>query len=205
MNKTEFTEKIISLLADYPRDKVMEQLEFYLEAIDDRKEDGMTEEEAVEALGSIERIAEEIKIGLPLTSLAGSAIKKSRSSAGNKTLWAVLAALGSPLWLVLVLCALILLLSVYVVIWSVAVALWAAEASLALGGIAGVIHGIVRIFGGQIGGGMMVSGAYAFAAGLSILLFTPFCKATKGLAAVSVMIPKKIKSALFGSGKGEVK
>lgn len=205
MNRSEFTEKILSLLADYPQDKVMEQLEFYLEAIDDRKEDGMTEEEAVEALGSIEKIAEEIKINLPLTSLAGSAIKKSRRSAGNKTLWVVLAALGSPLWLVLVLCALILLLSVYIVIWSAAVSLWAAEAALALGGAAGIVHGLVRIFSGEIGGGMMVVGALAFAAGLSILLFTPFCKATKGLAAVSVKIPKKIKSVLFGSGKGEVK
>lgn len=205
MNRSEFTEKILSLLADYPQDKVMEQLEFYLEAIDDRKEDGMTEEEAVAALGSTEKIAGEIKLNLPLTSLAGSAIKKSRSSAGNKTLWVVLAALGSPLWLMLVICALVLLLSVYIVIWSAAVALWAAEASLALGGAAGVIHGLVRIFGGESGGGMMVAGAFAFAAGLSILLFTPFCKATKGLAAISVMIPKKIKSVLFGSGKGEIK
>jgi uncharacterized membrane protein len=202
LTKNKFAEDILSRLQDYPQSKVKEQLDFYLESISDRMEDGMSEEDAVRAVGDPEEIAENIRISLPLTSLAGSAIKQSRDSSGNKRLWTVLAIIGSPIWLSLAIALAALIIAFYAVIWSVAVSLWAAEASLALGGAAVFCHGIVRIFGGEIGG-IMVSGCGIFIAGLAIILFMPFVKGTVYLGKFSAAILKFIKSLIFHKKKGD--
>ena len=52
MRKQEFLDRLERLLACLPADQVAESKAFYAEVIDDRMEDGMTEEEAVAAMGS---------------------------------------------------------------------------------------------------------------------------------------------------------
>ena len=47
MNKTEFLNELKDGLSGLPREDVEERLSFYGEMIDDRVEEGMTEEEAV--------------------------------------------------------------------------------------------------------------------------------------------------------------
>lgn len=61
MNKQEFLQMLTSRLADLSEQDLFRLTEFFSETIDDRVEDGMTEEEAVSALGNPEQILREIR------------------------------------------------------------------------------------------------------------------------------------------------
>ena len=50
----------------------------------------------------------------------------------------VLLALGSPIWLSLLIAAAAVVLSLYIVLWSLILSLWAVELSLAVAALAGV-------------------------------------------------------------------
>ena len=58
MNKTEFLDALRHALGKLPSYEVEQSIAFYAEMIDDRIEDGMSEQEAVAALGSVHAIAE---------------------------------------------------------------------------------------------------------------------------------------------------
>ncbi|MBR5741529.1 MAG: DUF1700 domain-containing protein, partial [Firmicutes bacterium] len=60
MNKRLFLSELGQRLEDIPYREAMRVLNYYEEAIDDRIEDGMSEEAAVEAMGSVDDIAREI-------------------------------------------------------------------------------------------------------------------------------------------------
>lgn len=51
MNKEQFLAAVRERLSALPRDDVEQSLDYYGEMIDDRVEDGMSEEQAVEAWG----------------------------------------------------------------------------------------------------------------------------------------------------------
>lgn len=62
MTKSEFLDELCRALRFCPSaEEVQRTVNFYSEAIDDRMEDGMSEEEAVAAMGSIEDIVRELK------------------------------------------------------------------------------------------------------------------------------------------------
>ena len=93
MKQDEFLSRLGELLACLPADQVEEAKQFYAEAIADRMEDGMTEEDAVAAMGTPGEAAEATLDELP----AGPrAIARTRRRS-NALLW-VLAVVGSPVW-----------------------------------------------------------------------------------------------------------
>ena len=60
MTKTEFVLELTSKLSLLPWEEVEDRISFYVEMIDDRMEDGLSEEEAVAAVGSVDEIAAQI-------------------------------------------------------------------------------------------------------------------------------------------------
>mgnify|MGYP003303956627 CR=1 FL=1 len=66
MNKEQFLIELASALAGLPEDDIEKSLEFYSEMIDDRIEEGLTEEEAVAEIGSIDEIRAQIIKDIPL-------------------------------------------------------------------------------------------------------------------------------------------
>ena len=56
MRKQEFLAKLRKGLSGLPQDDIEERLIFYSEMIEDRKEEGLSEEEAVAAIGSVDEI-----------------------------------------------------------------------------------------------------------------------------------------------------
>ena len=60
MKKRLFLNELGARLEDIPYREAMRVLNYYEEAIDDRIEDGMSEEEAVLAMGSVDDIARDI-------------------------------------------------------------------------------------------------------------------------------------------------
>ena len=120
MNRQDFLESLNRLLKSLPKQECAKTLEFYAEMIDDRIEEGMTEEEAVLDLGDVGVIAHQILDQQPH--------KEKRLSMPVKGLIVVLLVLGSPLWACLLLAlgalaltGLLLVLTGYILIWLIPV------------------------------------------------------------------------------------
>lgn len=146
MGKEEFLAGLRSHLSRLPDDEVEKYLGFYSESIDDRMEDGMNECEAVAALGSIDAIADEIIDSQHLGDIVKQKIKKQRSgSSGVSWPWIVLAVLGSPLWLSLLVALCAVVLAVYVCIWALVIGVWAALLALLVSGIATFVYMLARL------------------------------------------------------------
>ena len=95
MRKLEFLNVLKRKLKGLPSEDVAERLDFYSEMIDDRVEDGYTEEEAVSKIGNVDDIAEQIIKETPLIKIAKERIKNNRKI---KSWEIVLLVLGSPIW-----------------------------------------------------------------------------------------------------------
>ena len=170
-----------------------EHLKFYMESIEDRIEDGLSEEEAVSAVGDITNIAEQIVADIPVTKIA---IKKLKPKRKLKTWEIILLVLGSPLWLSLLIAAIAVIFSVYISIWAVIVSLWVVFASFAACAFAGAVIALVLCIEGNGVAGMAYLGAGIVCTGLSILFFIG-CKAmTKGIARFTKKAALRLKSVL---------
>lgn len=154
-----------------PREEARKSISYYREMIDDRMEDGMTEEEAVAAMEAPDGAAERILYETPLKVLAQS---RKENRAPRTTLTTVLLIVGSPVWLP-VLCA---LLSVIVAVYA---AIWAALASIIAGFAAVVVTGVLLAAYGvyamtmSAAFGLGIMGAGLLSGGIGLLLIYPAC------------------------------
>ena len=138
MNKCEFLTQLALELKGLPREDTERWLEYYKEMLEDRIEDGMSEEEAVASLGDPAEIVKEILSQTSFAKLIKNKIKPKR----KLLVWEiVLICLGSPIWVSLAVSVAATIFSVFVSLWAAIVSLWAAELSLAVSGVAGVLHG----------------------------------------------------------------
>ncbi len=176
MNKQDFLNKLKVRLSNLPKQDVEERLNFYSEMIDDRIEEGLSEEEAVSQIGSVDEVVSQIIADIPLTKIIKEKAKQKRKL---KPWEIVLLALGSPVWASLLISAFAVIFSLYVAIWSVVASLWAVFASLVACAPFGIVAGIVFALSGNGLSGAAMVGAGIFCAGLSILLFFG-CKAVTG-------------------------
>lgn len=173
MNKMEFVFELTERLSFLPWEEAEERVHFYVELIDDQMEEGLSEEEAVAAVGSVDKIVAQIAADAPLSALAKGSIKRKRRL---KPLEIILLILGSPIWLSLGIAAFAVVISLYISIWAIIVSLWAVFGSLIACAFGGLIAGISFIVGGKVLSGIAMLGAGAVCAGLGILLFFG-CKA----------------------------
>ncbi len=185
MKKQEFLHTLKISLSGLPKQDVEERLIFYSEMIDDRMEEGQTEEEAVSDIGTASEIATQIIADIPLTKIAKERLKpKKRLKAWE----IVLLALGSPIWLSLAIAAFAVMLSLYAVLCSVIVSVWAVFVSLVACALGGVAASVIFICQGNGPTGIAMVGASMFCTGLSIFLFLGCKAATKG----TLLLTKKM-------------
>lgn len=197
MNKEEFLARLRRGLAGLPREDVEERLTFYSETIDDRMEEGLTEEEAVADLGDVDGIAAQIVADTPLPRLVK---ERARSKRALRAWEIVLLVLGSPLWLSLLIAAGAMLLTAYAVIWALIAALWAVELAVVVCLLAGVVAGAAALFQGGLRG-LLVLGAGLLCGGLAIFLFFG-CKAvTMALLRLTRRMARGIKSLFIRKEK----
>ena len=195
MKKHEFLNELRAKLGGLPKAELEERLRFYNEMIDDRIEDGMTEEVAVSDVGSVEEVATQIIADMPLAKLAREKIKPKRRLA----VWEiVLLAIGSPVWLSLAIAAVAVVLSLYVVLWSLALSLWAIFASLLACALGGVVAGAMFAINGSGAAGIAVIGGGVLCAGLAIFLFFGCRSATNGTVLFAKKIILGIKKCFIG-------
>ena len=189
MNKLEFMTLLGQKLSCLPREDLEERLAFYSEMIDDRMEEGLSEAEALAQIGSIEDIVSQVIEETPLTKLVKKKLKPKKRNPWQITLLA----LGSPLWLSLLIAALAVVIALYAALWAVVISLWAVFASVAVCAPAGVLAGVIFCCEGHIVPGTVMFAAALVCAGLAIFLFLG-CKAlTKGSAWLSKKILLGIK------------
>ena len=197
MTRDEFLNRLGELLACLPADQIEETKQFYAEAIADRMEDGMSEEEAVAAMGSPGEVAETTLDDLPVVPRA---IAKTRRRS-NALLW-VLTIVGSPVWVPLLIAFAAVALSIYVCLWVLAFCVWIVAA--AFGGI-GVVELAFAASGVAIG-----HVPYVFASagvglgflGAALLVGAGAWAASKQIARLSALWVKKAVSP-FWKGRGE--
>ncbi len=122
MSKQEFLRKLRRRLSGLPRQEISERVAFYSEMIDDRIEEGLSEKEAVAAIGSIEGIVSQIMAENP--EKRSGFLPLGRSLRG----WEIaVIIIGSPVWIPLLLAAAAVIFSLYAVMWSLVAVLWAVE------------------------------------------------------------------------------
>ena len=78
MRKQEFLDELNKKLSDLSRSEAEERISFYSEMIDDRIEEGLSEEDAVSAIGTIDNVAMQITAEIPLTKIAKVNFKSKR-------------------------------------------------------------------------------------------------------------------------------
>ena len=185
MSKQEFLIQLRKNLYGLPQNDLEERLTFYSEIIDDRIEEGLSEEEATSAVGSIDKIVTQILSDTSLAKLAKERIKPKRTLRAWEI---VLLALGSPIWLSLGVAAFAVILSVYVSLWSVIISLWAVFVSFIACSLGLIATGIARsAIDNELIGRALIGGGVLFA-GLSIFMFFGCKASTKGI----VLLTKKI-------------
>lgn len=178
MNKREFALALSEKISLLPGEEIDERVSFYLEMIDERMEEGLSEEDAVSEAGSVDVIASQILAEIPLARLVKERLKPQR----RLNAWEIiLLVLGSPVWLSLVIAALAVIFAVYVSLWAVVVSLWGVFAGLAGGALGGLAGGIFFVCNGDALSGLAVVGASLVCGGLSVFLFYGCTAATKGL------------------------
>lgn len=150
-----------------------------------RLEEGFTEKAAAAEQDSIEKIVSKAQSENPDIRF----VRRREEPKRSLPVWEiVLLALGSPIWLALLIAGIAFLFSVYVVIWAVIISLWAAEVSFIAGAFGSVVVGVWAFCQGNgLQGIVMLCAAFVLA-GLSIFLFFGCMAATKG----TVQLTKKI-------------
>ncbi len=188
MTKLNFILELHDRLSSLPQKEIEERIDFYVEMIEDRMEEGIPEEEAVADIGTIDEIADQIIADVPLTAI----VKKTVKSKKKLKVWEiVLISAGFPVWLPLLISAFAVILALYAVFWAIIISLWAVFASFCACALGGIASGAGFCFTENLPVGIAMIAAGIVLAGLSILMFYACKLATKG----TLVLTKKI--ALF--------
>jgi uncharacterized membrane protein len=173
-----------------PKNEVDERLNFYCEIIEDKIEEGLSEEEAVAEIGDIDEIASQIAGDIPHTKNVKEKLKPRHRLRGWEI---VVIVLGFPVWFSLLVAVFAVAFSVYISIWSVIVSLWAVFASLVGTAVAGAILCVVEFLSGTVLSGFVILSVVLICAGLSVYSFIGCRYFTKGLAKLTVSMMKWLK------------
>ena len=157
MRKQEFLDALESRLSGLSERAIRERLEFYNEMINDRVEDGFSEEDAVARLGTVDEIADEIISDYPLAKLAREKLQRKNKPAAWKawTFW-----LTSVVWIPLLISLFAVIISLYAAVWSVIATFWASFAAFAVAAPGGVILGFIYMFADGVFKGFEIGRAH---------------------------------------------
>lgn len=197
MNKEEFLSALRGRIEGLAQEEITKSLDYYSEMIDDRVEEGMTEEEAVAQVGSVEDAVSQILSEQSLGKLVRAKVKPSRALRGWEI---VLLILGSPVWLPLLLAVLCVFLAFYIVIWALIITLYAVDLAFAVSGIAGFVGGFMLLASAGLMPMLMTFGMGLVLIGLAVLLFFAFNLLARAILLLSKKILLCIKSLFIKKG-----
>ncbi len=198
MNKQEFLDELDRRLFCLPQADRDESHGYYSEMISDRmEEEGKTEEEAVESLGSMNEIVYSILDDYSALKLAGQKMKEQKAHASNKAMYMVILILTSPIWMPLLLAAVIVVFALYFSIWAVLVSLAIAFVAILGAGIICVIASCVISFTQGIAPAFLALGIGFCTFGIGMFLYKPIITACSWLLGVTKRFFTDLKVRFF--------
>ena len=174
-------------------------LDYYSEILDDLVEGGMTETDAVASLGSVDAIAEEILMDIPLPKLVKAKMKGKKPLSGLEI---TLLIVGFPIWLPILISVFAVIFAVYISLWAVVISLYATDLALAACAPTSLLCAILLFAAGQPASALLLLGAALVLAGLAILLLFGCNAAAKGMWKLCRLTLRGTK-ACFIRKKGE--
>ena len=198
MTKHQFIERLRAKLNGLPKKDIDERIAFYIEIIDDKIEEGATEESAVSQIGSVDEIAGQIIADTPISKIVKEKFKPHKKL---QTWEIVLLVLGFPLWFPLLISVFAVAISVYVVVWSVVISLWAVVVSLVVSAIGVFVAGIVFFCTSYTVSGVFAIAGAMVCAGLGIFAFFGCTYATKEILVWTKRLVVGVKNRLLNKEK----
>ena len=192
MTKEKFLNELRRRLKGLPREDIDSRIEFYSEMIDDRIEYGLTEEEAIDEIGSVDDVVAQIAKDTPFMHLVKEKVKPKRKISAVEI---VLLVIFFPLWFPLAVTASMLVLVAYLLMWIGVIVTYAIEAAL----IATVIAGIITTFAS--GFNVAYLGITLVALGLAMVMIFACIAATKGSFRLTKRVLLSIKKKILTRGE----
>ncbi len=189
MTKADFLQLLERALSQLSEEERRANLEYYSELLDDMLEEGMTEAEATAKLGSPAAIAESILQEMPLSKLVSTRMKPK---SGWTPLAIILAVVGSPVWVPLLLAGVAVVAALFVSIWALAAVAVVVVLALALAVIAAPVLA-VRAAVLTLPLGLLLLGSGLVLLGLCVLGGLMAVELCKLLAQLTVLLARKIK------------
>ena len=185
MTKQEFLKELKAALSPIGNTERQQSLDYYSEMIDDRIEEGLSEEDAVLALGPITEIYRNILFNQTNTKTND----KIQQSAAKKATKSILIFFGLLVFGLPILASLFAVaVSVLAAIWSVVISLWAATIALSVTGLVGTVLFFPTVFSGMTLKAIFILGVSIF----SIGLVYPFFYISRAATKFAIIASKKI-------------
>ncbi len=200
MTKNEFLNILRSreALFGLPEEDIAQSLSFYEELMNERIEEGMSEEEAVADIGNPNEIAAQILSEIPLSKLVKQKMKPTRRLRAWEI---VLLAVGSPIWLTLLIAAAVIVFALYAVLWSLVASVWAVGVAFAGSFLLGLAAMVLLCIQGSVGAGLVLLGLGVFCGGIAVFLWFGAIAATKGAWWISKNFLLLLKSCFLRKEK----
>ncbi len=198
MTKQDFITALRGKLKKFPNKEVEDRISFYCEIIDDSIEEGLTEEQALLKLGSVDDIANQIASQIPLRKIVKHNVKPTRKLKVWET---ILLIVGSPIWLSLLISLFAVVFSVFASLWSVDISFWAITIAFVVCGPLAVILGFIFIFVKSGAEGFAMIGAGLVLLGLGILFVFLSKLITALLVKLTKLLILAVKKAFLIGGK----
>lgn len=199
MNKEQFLFELRGRLAGLPLEDIEKSLDYYSEIVDDRIEEGMTEDQAVTAVGTPADAAAQILMEMPLPKVVKVTAKPKRKLSGAEI---ALLCITFPIWGSILISLIATVFSIYVSIWAGIISLFVTFVALIVGGGAMVLLGCPGfMILGRVGEGLFTAGAGFVLLAVGILGFMATKLVVKFVVWLTKQIAKGIKSLFVKRGE----
>ena len=199
MRKDEFLKELEKRLMGLPKDEIESRVSFYSEMIDDRVEEGKTEEEAIEDLGGTDEVVKKIVGETKIVSLVKNKIKPKRRISGFEI---ALIIVGFPLWLPILIVFSVLLFVAYLMLWILVIVTYSVEAAIVAASASGYIRFVMEFLDTHsINEGALAVGLLG--TGVALIFLFVCGGATKVSFRITKNILFSIKNRLIGGKRNE--
>ena len=197
MTKNAYLSELADRLRQLPQSEIDKSIAYYSEIIDDRMEEGCSEEEAVNGLEAPVTAAERILQDAPLGMLVRERIRPKQAVSG----WIIaLLVIGFPVWFPLLLAAAGIVFAMYVVVWSLVFAFFASTFAVGTASLAVLITAFVRA-GEGVGLIFALLGVGLLGIGCFILMGLATWMAASGVVRLTAALIRSLKMKLIHGGK----
>ena len=210
MTKTEYISRLTELLSDLDQGYVSSSVQYYTEMIDDRIEDGLTEEEAINAIGSPEETAERIRSEAPEFDSNSSSesdfepIQNNAPTTEAETITDKKSKKGLTVlaWILILVGIISAVFSFFCALWAVVISAWAVSCGLIGIGVYFIVYSIIAFITAGAGTGLFCLGAGVLLTGISLFGIIGSKYLSKGVLYITKLIPCSIVK-LFKERRGK--